>query len=326
MEGAAPPERRKKITIMTGVFNEEVIVSDVYRAVRAVFEDLADRYDYEHIFLDNCSTDSTLAILKSIAREDKRVKILSYSKNFGPIKSGVMGFLYSTGDAVIPYEGNMKDPPEMIATFLKHWEEGYQVVYGYRPRTADNPLMLACRKLFYKIVAHLSDEPMPENFGGFCLLDRRVVDELNKIDDYKPYSRGLIASIGFKQLGIEYQRRARPKGKSKSRFGYLVDFAINAVVSYSIVPIRFCTYIGMFLSGMSFLAAIAYALLKILVWNFQAPGATTVVILIFFFSGIQLFFLGVLGEYVGAIHSQVRRKPFVVINEKINIDDEPDRP
>lgn len=310
----------KKISIITGVYNEEATVKEVYEVIKDELEKLKGKYDYEHIFMDNCSSDNTLAVLKDIASKDKRVKVLSYSKNFGPIKTEFVGYAHATGDAVLGYEANLKDPPELIAEFIKYWEDGYDVVYGVRNKTQDNFVMLFMRKLFYKLADMLSDEPLPQNAGSFRLVDRKVVNELVKIDDYKPYVRGLISTIGFRQIGVNYARRARPRGRSKSNLGYLFDFAINTFISYSIVPIRFCTYLGIGLAALSVLLAIVYALVKLFIWDIQAPGIATVIVLILFFSGIQLFFLGVIGEYVGAIHSQVRKKPFVVIKEKINFE------
>lgn len=309
----------KKISIITAVFNEEDNVREAHEAIKKLFASLP-QYDYEHIFMDNCSTDGTLPALKEIAAVDKKVKILAYSKNFGAIKTEMIGYRYAAGDAVVCFDANLKDPPELIPTFIKYWEGGYDVVYGVRNKTQDNALMLFMRKAFYRICSLLSAEPLPENAGGFRLVDRKVVTELVKLDDYKPYTRGLITSIGFKQIGVQYTRRARQRGKSKSDLRYLIDFAINAFISYSIVPIRFCTYSGIILSALSFFTAVGYALLKIFYPKVQAPGIATVIVLIFFFSGIQLFFLGIIGEYVGAIHSQVRKKPFVVIREKINFD------
>lgn len=310
----------KKISVITAVYNEEENVREAYEAIRALFASVRD-YDYEHIFMDNCSTDRTLPLLKEIAARDTRVKILAYSKNFGPIKSEMVGYRHAAGDAVVCFDANLKDPPELIPAFIAHWENGYDVVYGVRPTTHDNPLMARMRKLFYRICSLLSEEPLPENAGGFRLVDRRVVNELITLDDYKPYVRGLITSIGFRQIGVEYTRRARRKGKSKSSLPYLFDFAINAFISYSVLPIRLCTYLGIAFSALSLVAGFGYALLKVLYPWIQAPGIATVIVLIFFFSGIQLFFLGVIGEYVGAIHSQVRKKPFVVIREKINFND-----
>ncbi|HAM37813.1 MAG TPA: glycosyltransferase [Elusimicrobia bacterium] len=310
---------RKKISIITGVYNEESTIQEVYEVIKKVFSELSVKYDYEHIFMDNCSNDNTLPILRNIASKDKRVKIITYSKNFGPIKSEFIGYLNATGDAVVSFEGNLKDPAELIPTFIEKWEEGYDVVYGVRNKTRDNFLMLFMRKLFYKLCSSLSEEPLPLNAGSFRIVDRKVVNELIKLNDYKPYIRGLITTIGFKQIGINYERKARPRGRSKSNLTYLIDFAINAFISYSIIPIRLCTYIGIILSVVSFLVALVYAIIKIFFWNIQAPGIATVIVLVLFFSGVQMFFLGIIGEYIGAIHSQVRKKPFVVISEKINL-------
>ena len=246
----------KKISVITGVYNEEAIVRDVYKEINRIFMELVKDYEYEHIFMDNCSTDNTLSILKDIAMQDKRVKIVAYSKNFGPIKSEMIGYKFSTGDAVIGFEANLKDPPELIITFIKYWENGYDVVYGVRTKTGDNFILSLVRKIFYKLINAFSGEDLPLNAGGFRLVDRKVVNELIKLDDFKPYTRGLISSIGFKQIGVEYKRRSRPKGASKSSFNYLVDFAINALISYSILPIRLCTYIGLGLAVLSFFGAL----------------------------------------------------------------------
>lgn len=311
--------KKKLISIVTGVFNEEKIIKDVYRGIKSQMSQLKN-YDYEHLILDNCSEDSTLAILKQIAAKDKHVKILSYSRNFGPIKSGFIGLKYASGDAVIYYEANMKDPINLIPTFIKHWESGYELVYGVRQQTSDNYLLGATRRVYYRLVNALSDEELPPYFGGFGLIDRKIVDEVIKVDDYKPYVRGLLATVGFRHKRVNYIRGQRPGGKgvSKSNFGYLIDFAINGLISYSIKPIRIMTYLGLGLSSVSIISATLYLILKLMYWKVTVPGITGVIFLVLFFSGVQLFFLGIIGEYVGAIHSQVRKKPFVVIREKIN--------
>ncbi len=310
--------KKKKISIVTGVFNEEIIVKDVYEEIKKTLSPYKSKYNYEHIFMDNCSTDGTLTILKAIAKKDKNIKVLSYSKNFGPEKSGFMGLKYATGDALIPYEGSMKDPASMIPKFINYWENGYDLVYGIRKATADNILMRYMRRLFYRLVNFLSAEDIPENVGSYSLMDKKIVDIVKSVDDYKPYIRGIVLSLGFKQKGIVYTRGQRKKGKSKSSIGYLIDFTINAIISNSISPIRFCTYIGISLSVISITIAVVYMLLHIFFWKAVIPGVAVGIFLILIFSGIQLFFLGVIGEYIGAIHSQVRRKPFVVIKEKIN--------
>ncbi len=309
----------KKISVITGVYNESATVQEVCSVIRDLFSGLKG-YDYEHIFMDNCSTDNTVEILKKIAATDKRVKVLVYSRNFGPIKTELVGYRYASGDAVIPFEANLKDPPELIRDFIKKWEEGYKVVYGVRVQTRDNFMLSWARKTFYKIINFFSEESFPLNAGSFRLVDRRVVDELVKIDDYKPYIRGLISAMGFRQIGIKYVRKNRPRGYSKSKLSYLVDFSINALINYSISPIRICTYIGLVISFFSLISGIIFLLLKLFFWPAQLPAISAVIILVLFFSGIQLFFLGVIGEYVGAIHAQVRKKPFVIIDQKINFD------
>lgn len=311
----------KKISIVTGVYNEELIVRDIYSAIRDVFSKIK-KYDYEHIFMDNCSTDKTLHILRKIAQKDKRVKILSFSRNFGPEKSGYTGLISTSGDAVVPYEGSMKDPPNLIPTFIKYWEQGYKYVYGIRTKTPDNFIMSSMRKLFYLLMRAISSEKLLLNVGSFSIIDRKIIEELRKVDDYYPYLRGIISTVGFRHKSIEYQRRARSKGKghSKSDLSYLVDFAINAIISYSIFPLRLCTYLGLGLSVLSFFTAIIYLLLKLFYWKVTVPGITGVIFLLLIFFGIQLFFMGIIGEYIGAIHSQVRKKPFVIINERINFE------
>lgn len=312
-------KRKRIISIVTGVYNEEEIGRGVYKAVKNTLSRLK-KYDYEHIFMDNCSTDKTLSILKSIAKKDKRVKILSYSRNFGPEKSGFVGLIHTSGDAVIPYEGNMKDPVSLIPTFVKYWEEGYQLVYGVRNKTSDNFLMGMMRTAFYRLEKLLASDELPLNVGSFCLIDKVIVNEIKKIDDYNPYIRGLVTTAGFSKKAVFYQRNPRPKGKghSKSTLRYLIDFAINGIINYSIFPMRLCIFLGFGLSLLSFLGATIYLTLKIFYWKVTVPGVTGVIFLILIFSGIQLFFLGVMGEYIGAIHSQVRRKYFVIIKEKIN--------
>src|SRR3989338_1514471 len=311
----------KTISVISAVLNEESNVLEVHRQIKDVFERIAGKYDYEHIFLDNGSTDHTVDILREMAARDKRVKVLVHSKNFGPMASTMNGYRHASGDAVICYEANLKDPPELILTFIEYWEQGYDVIYGIRDKTKDPAWLLFMRKFFYRLVNAFANEELPKDAGDFRLVDRKVVQELIKLEDYKQYIRGLIASIGFKQKGVVYQRRARPAGKSKSSIGHLIDFAINAIISYSILPIRLCTYWGLGLAVLSFLSAIVYVILKLTVWEAQIPALAGVIVILLLFSGIQLFFIGVIGEYVCAIHAQVRKKPFVVIQEKINFDD-----
>lgn len=311
---------KKVISIISPAFNEEGNIQRCYEAVKAAMEPLADRYDYEHIFGDNCSTDQTLNILRGIAAKDPRVKVLTYTRNWGAEKNSLTLLQQATGDAVIPVLSDLQDPPEKIGTFIEAWEQGAEIVFGIYTNRADGLLVKALRNIYYRTVRLLSDEEMVDDHSGFGLYSRAVVNEILKVDDFNPHIRGVIASLGFTRAFLPYERRKRLSGVSSYNFGRYLDVAINSIVSYSLVPIRLATILGLCLSGISFLLALAYAVIKLLNWNFQAPGATTVVVLILFFAGIQLLFLGIIGEYVAAIHGQVRRKPFVVIREKINFD------
>jgi polyisoprenyl-phosphate glycosyltransferase len=317
-DAASSAHRRKLLTILTPVYNEEANVVRCYEEVKRVLEGLRDRYDYEHIFGDNRSADGTMDILRDLAAKDPRVRVLSYSRNFGAEKSGVALLRHASGDGVIGLVCDLQDPPALFPKMVELWEQGNQVVYGVYRNPEESLLMRGLRSFYYLLIDRLSPEKLPRDFTGFALIDRRVLDEIIRIDDHAPYVRGLIATVGFKQMPLPYQRQPRVAGKSKHNFSFLFDFGINGIVSFSIVPLRVATYVGATLATGSFVTAIAYVVLKLLNWNIQAPGATSITVLMLFFSGVQLMFLGVIGEYIGAIHAQVRQKPFVIIDERIN--------
>lgn len=309
---------RKKLSIISPAFNEEANIRACYERVKTVMAGLADRYDYEHLFGDNCSTDGTLALLRDLAAVDPRVKVLAYSRNFGSEKSGVTLYRHCTGDAAICVVSDLQDPPEEIPRFVEAWEAGSEIVYGIYENQADGWFTRRARRIYYHLLDRISEERLPRNHSGFGLFDRRVLDEALAVEDHAPYFRGLIASVGFRSVELSYKRQGRSTGASKQGWNFLLGFGMNAIISYSLVPLRLATFMGIAMSGCSLLLAVLYVVIKLLNWNFQAPGATTVVVLVLFFSGLQLFFLGLLGEYIGAIHAQVRRKPFVVIRERIN--------
>lgn len=322
---SADGPRRKLLTVLTPVYNEELNVMRCYDEVKKVVESLGDEWDYEHIFGDNRSVDGTMDILRKLAAKDKRVRVLQYSRNFGAEKSGIALLRHASGDAVIGLVCDLQDPPALFPKMIELWKEGNQVVYGVYSSTEANLIMRGLRSLYYKLIDRLSPDPLPRDFTGFALLDRRVVDEVVRVDDHAPYARGLISTVGFRQVPLPYTRTKRVAGKSKHGLAFLLDFGINGVISHSIVPIRIGSYVGAFLAGTSFVTAIAYAILKIVRWEIQAPGATSVIVIVLFFAGVQLMFLGMLGEYIGAIHGQVRAKPFVIIDERINFPPKPDR-
>lgn len=320
-----PRQEITTISVLTPVFNEEETVRACYEEVKRVFGGLGPGYTYEHIFGDNRSQDHTLDILRGIAAQDPNVKVLAYSRNFGAEKSSMALLRAASGDACVWIMADMQEPPSVIPRMIEQWEAGHEVVLGVYQAEASGFLMKRLRSLYYRLARWASQEELDRDFSGFALLDRVVMDEVAAVDDFAPYIRGLVSTVGFEKAMVHYQRQPRKAGESKHHLGFLMDFGLNAIISYSILPIRLATYAGLFLSGLSILMSLAYAVIKITHWTFQAPGATTTIVLVLFFSGIQLLFLGILGEYIGAIHGQVRRKPFVVIRERINFPDKATR-
>jgi polyisoprenyl-phosphate glycosyltransferase len=320
-EGQGFGEVRKLISIVTPCFNEEANVRECHEAVRQLFEKTLNGYRYEHIFCDNASTDDTVGLLKDIAQRDQGVRIIVNSRNFGPLRSLFNGLLSAKGDAILVFlPADLQDPPELIPDFVRKWEEGYQVVYGIRAKREEHSPMVALRKLYYRVVDKFADIAIPPDVGEFQLIDRAVLEALRKFEDYHPYVRGMIASCGFKSTGIEYVWRARRKGVSKSSIYGLIDLGLNGIISFTNVPLRLCMLLGFALSG----ASIAYAFIQLFVTllfhKLSPPGIPTLIVALFFFSGIQLFFIGLLGEYIGAIHFQVRKRPLVIEKERVNFE------
>ena len=309
------------ISIISPAYNEARNIRRCHEEVARIMTPLLERCDYEHLFGDNCSTDETLSILKEIAAGDHHVKVLSYARNFGAEKSGMTLLRHASGDAMVSLASDLQDPVDLIPTFIQRWQEGYDVVWGVYENASDTWLMKRARQSFYNLIDHLSEESTPKNHAGFGLFSRRVIQEVVLLDEQNPYTRGMIASVGFPAVEVPYRKVGRTKGRSSHRLGFLLGFGMNAIISHSLVPLRIATFLGGTLAGFAILMAFLYAWVKLFNWNFQAPGATTTIVVVLFFSGVQLFFMGILGEYIGAIHAQVRRKPFVVIRERINFDE-----
>jgi glycosyltransferase involved in cell wall biosynthesis len=291
----------------------------VYERVREVMVGLPG-YDYEHIFIDNASKDRTVAILRELAKEDKRVKVIVNARNFGHIRSPCHAILQARGDAVISIVADLQDPPAMIADFVRNWEEGYKVVMGIKKGSQESILMFALRRLYYRTLRRLSDVELVEHFTGFGLYDRQVIDILRNLGDPYPYFRGLIADIGFEIAKVEYVQPARKRGITKNNFYTLYDMAMLGLTSYTKVPLRLATMLGFASAGLSLLIALFYLVYKLIYWKSFSLGLAPLVVGIFFFSSVQLIFLGIVGEYVGSIHTYVRHMPLVVEKERINFD------
>jgi glycosyltransferase involved in cell wall biosynthesis len=309
----------KQISIVTACFNEEENVKELYEQVKTVFADLP-RYEYEHIFIDNASNDRTVAILKEIAQKDRRVKIIVNTRNFGHIRSPFHALMQAKGDAVISIVADLQDPPIMIKEFIKKWEEGYKIVIGVKTQSEESQIFFAIRKAYYNLVGRLSEIELIKNFTGFGLYDQKVIEILRSIEDPYPYFRGLICDIGFERAVIEYVQPSRKRGFTKNNFYTLYDMAMLGITNHSKVPLRLATMTGFIVALISLLVALGYFGYKLIFWeNFQV-GMAPLVIGLFFFSSVQLFFIGVIGEYVGAIHTQVLKRPLVVEKERVNFD------
>ncbi|MDD5593444.1 MAG: glycosyltransferase family 2 protein [Candidatus Margulisbacteria bacterium] len=308
----------KLISIMTACYNEEENIAEVYRRVKEIFAQKLPMYSYEHVFIDNASTDRTVKILKEIAARDRNVKIIVNSRNFGHIRSPFHGLLQCRGDAVISLVADFQDPPEMIIDLIKKWEAGYKIVVGVKKESREARWMFAVRNLFYRIIGTLSEIEQVRGFTGFGLYDKKVIELLRQIDDPYPYFRGLIADIGFEVARLEYVQPARRQGRTKNNFYTLYDMAMLGITNHSKVPLRLAAMLGFGTAIVSALFAFGYLVYKLIFWDSFSVGIAPLVIGLFFFSAVQLFFIGIIGEYIGAIHTQVLKRPLVIEKERVN--------
>ncbi len=311
---------RKKIGIVTPCYNEEDNVSKCHAAVKELFAGPLADYDYEHLFCDNCSTDATVERLRAIAAADDRVRVIVNSRNFGALRNIYNGLMAVGGDAVVPMlAADLQDPPDILPTFVHHWEKGYKVVYGVRARREEFWLMSALRRIFYGLVNRWSPFNIPQNTGEYQLIDRVVVDQLRLFDDHFPYIRGMIAYCGFSSIGVPYVWTRRRHGLSKSTAASLIEQGLNGIISFSTVPMRLALFSGFVMSALSILAALIMLVINLIYYRELAPpGIPLLTVGLFFFAGVQLFFIGLLGEYILAVHSQVRRRPLVIEQARIN--------
>lgn len=308
----------KKISIVTPCYNEEANIEKLYQTIRGIFDDHLTNYEYEHILIDNASTDNTVEKVKKIAANDSRVKLIVNSRNFGHIRSPHHAIKQSTGDALIVMASDLQDPPELIPDFIKKWEEGYKIVVGVKTKSKENPLMGIIRKLYYKVINAISEVEQIENYMGFGLYDKQIVNIINDIDDPYPYLRGLICEIGFEKAFIEYTKPNRAKGITKNNFYTLYDMAMLGITTNSKIPLRVATMLGFLLSGISLLIALVYFVYKLIYWDQFVLGLAPLVIGLFFFSSVQLFFIGIIGEYIATINTKVTNRPLVFEKERVN--------
>lgn len=307
----------KKISVVTPCFNEEANVEALYLRVKDIFKTLGT-YDYEHIFIDNASTDGTQGILKKMAAADPAIKVIINTRNFGWIRSQFYGLIQGKGDAVIMLVADFQDPPELIKDFLRQWEAGYKVVLGIKTNSGESGLMFALRKSYYNLVDKLSDVRINKNNTGFGLYDQEVINEMRKLEEPYPFFRGLVCEFGYETAKVEYFQPARKRGITSNNFYSLYDAGMLGIINHSKVPLRLAIFAGAILAGLNLLVAFGYLVYKFVYWNSFSVGIAPAVIGLFFFSSVQLIFLGVIGEYIGAIYTQTLKRPLVIVKERIN--------
>ena len=315
----------KTISIITPCFNEERNVQEVYNRVREEMIKIG-KYRYEHIFIDNSSQDDTVGVLKRIASRDRNVKVIVNARNFGHIRSPMHALLQTSGDAVIGVVADLQDPPEMIPQMVAKWEEGYSMVLCVKRTSEENPLMFWIRKKYYELVQRLSSIQTIQNFSGFGLYDRKVVEAVRSFEDPYPFFRGMIAEIGLPYYELYYDQPRRRRGTTKNSFYTLYDLGMLGITNLSKVPLRLVTFLGFLCSSLSLFTGLGYLVYKLLFWSRFDVGIAPLVIGIFFLGSVQLVAMGILGEYIGSIHTQVQKRPYVIERERINFEYSPSAP
>lgn len=307
----------KLISVVSACFNEEHNVAELCSRLEAVFRALPG-YDYEVIFADNASTDNTVSVLRQIASQNRRIKVIVNARNFGALRSGSHALMQAHGDAVVAIASDLQDPPELIANFIEKWEQGYKIVLAIKTDSEESRLVYFLRTFYYKTVKRLADIELIAHATGFGLYDKKVMDVFRQIDDPYPYFRGLISEIGFEIAKVPFTQPLRKRGISKSNFYNLYDNAMLGFTSHSKVPLRLAAMLGFAMSLLALLTGSGYLIYKLIFWTSFPVGQAPIVIGLFLFASVQLLFIGILGEYIGAIHTQVLHRPLVVERERIN--------
>ncbi len=309
----------KKISVVAGCYNEAENLAEFLQRLETIFRALP-QYDYEIIVIDNASTDDSPEILRRFAAHNPRLKVILNARNFGHIRSPYYALLQATGDAALTCASDLQDPPELIPQFLAKWEEGFKAVVAVKAETHETPVFSAIRKTYYRVIHRLAEFDIIENFTGFGLYDRQVIDHCRELHDPYPYFRGIIADIGLPTARIPFVQPSRKRGLTKSNFYVLYDLAMLGLTNHSKVPLRIAAMAGFAMSLLSFLIGLGYLGYKLLFWDRFTVGVAPIVIGLFLFSSVQLFFIGIVGEYIGSIHTQVLRRPLVVERERINFE------
>jgi len=308
----------KKISILIHCFNEEGNILPLSEAIANVFDEDLPSYDYEIIFIDNYSTDSTRQMLRTACRNNPRVKAIFNARNFGQISSSFYGLCQTTGDCAIAINADFQDPVEIIPSLVHEWEAGYKIVSMIKTKTDESRILGFLRGFYYKLIKKMADIEMIEHFTGSGLYDKTFVEMLRELHDPIPWFRGIVAELGVRRKNIPYVRAKRKSGKTKNNWYALYDLAMLSFTSYTKVGLRIATFTGFFSAGVALMLALIYFICKLLFWNSFPMGMAPVLIGVFFMGALQLFFIGFIGEYVMAINERVKNRPLVIEEERIN--------
>lgn len=313
----------KKISILIPCYNEVDNVEPMSFAVVNVLEEALSQYDYEILFIDNCSTDGTREKLEQICEKNKKIKAIFNVTNFGQFNSPFYGMCQTTGDCTISMCCDFQDPVELIPRFVEEWEKGHKIVSGIKTSSRENPVIYFLRTVYYKVIRNMSNTQMIEHFTGFGLYDKTFINLLRELDDPIPFLRGIVAEYGhgFNRIEIEYEQEKRRAGKTHNNFYSLYDAAMLSFTSYTKVGLRLATLLGFLSSGISLLIAFIYLIMKLVNWNNFQAGNTPLIIGVYVIGSLQLFFIGLLGEYILNINTRVIHRPLVVEEKRINFEE-----
>lgn len=312
-------ENIKKLSIIIPMYYEEKVVNECYKRLKQMVEKLKG-YDYELIFVNDGSKDNTLNLLEEIAKNNNKVKIISFSRNFGHQAAVTAGLKYATGDAIVIIDADLQDPPEKIPEMLKLWEQGYEVIYAKRKsRKGESAFKLLTAKMFYNTLDALSDVEIPKDTGDFRLVDRKVVNTINEMPEHNKFLRGLFSWVGYKQIPFEYERQERFAGKTKYPLKKMLKLASDGIISFSTKPLRLVGYVGIFSIILSFIILI-YSLVSFAFnLNNLTAGWTSIMVTVTFFAGVQLLSIWIISEYIGRIYDESKNRPQYIIDKKINL-------
>jgi glycosyltransferase involved in cell wall biosynthesis len=310
----------KKISITIPCYNEEENVYPLHDALVEMFERDLPNYEYELLYIDNCSSDRTRELLKELGKQDKHVKAILNAKNFGQFNSPYYGMMQTTGDCTILMAADFQDPVEMVPKYVAEWEKGYKIVIGRKTSSKESSIVYHLRSLYYKIIKKFSEVEQIEHFTGFGLYDKDFMDVLRNLKDPTPFLRGIVAELGYKRKEIPYEQPQRRAGKTHNNWYSLYDAAMLSFTSYTKIGLRLATFIGIFVGALSFIIAIVYLIMKLVFWDTFTAGMAPVIIGMFFLGSVQLFFLGFMGEYILSMNQRIMNRPLVIEEERINFD------